>query len=144
MCPARRLRESTPSFPLPSSGHTERGEADYLSDFCLFLLPLWKIFLPSFPTPLALPSLILAAPFPVPTPTSLPAPAAPLPRSAAALPGCKVARLPAAPAVPLPRLPAPLAAPLPTSSPPLPTSLPGLVPAFCFLSFCAVWVWVVL
>src|SRR4029077_2640901 len=85
----------------------------------LFLLPLWKIFPPSFPTPLALPSPILPAPFPAPTPTSLPAPAARLPRPAPALPGAKVARLPAAPAVPLPRLPAPLAAPLPTSSPPL-------------------------
>src|SRR6266446_6467680 len=94
------------------------------TEFFLFLPPLPKIFLPSFPIPLALPLPILAAPFPVPTPTSLPAPAAPLPRSAAALLGCKVARLPAAPAVPLPRLSAPLPAPLPMSSPPLPASLP--------------------
>src|SRR6202171_5829279 len=96
-----------------------------ISEFFLFLPPLPKIFLPSFPIPLPLPLPILDAPFPVPTPTSLPAPAAALARSAAAWPGCKVTRLPAAPAVPLPRLSAPLPAPLPTSSPPLPTSLPG-------------------
>src|ERR1700739_4364822 len=108
-----------------------------MSDSFLFLLPLPSIFLPSFPIPLALPLPILAAPFPVPTPTSLPVPAAPLPRSLAAEPGCRVARLPAAPPAPLPRLSAPLPAPLPTSSPPLPISLPGPRPAFCFASFFA-------
>src|ERR1700674_2719413 len=57
-----------------------------MSEFFLFLPPLPKIFLPSFPIPLPLPLPILAAPFPVPTPTSLPAPAAPLPMSSPPLP----------------------------------------------------------
>src|ERR1700720_96756 len=139
---SRLRRTGRPAHQELPPGRARLGYRQFsISEFFLFLPPLPKIFLPSFPIPLALPLPILAAPFPVPTPTSLPAPAAPLPRSAAAWPGCKVTRLPAAPAVPLPRLSAPLPAPLPMSSPPLPISLPELGSTFCFSPFGTDCVW---